>query len=172
MQEIHSVFIPAEFKLATNATNRQSRRVLLSSVRNTEATPACKNTLCPDRGSPYRRESSAVRPADSSGSCSGIRVSITNEPRENIILPPRPGRCQCVVSHCVRTSPAAQRSQPSLFDLKPASIVIQMSVALEPRTRACPPSSAPTARTSLTATQGTAATVPFPPPPLCSPPAH
>ncbi len=88
-QETHSEFIPAEFELATNATNRQNRRVLRSSLRGYSSAPAgtlrrppaWKNTFCPGKGSPYHRESSAVRPADSSGSCSGIRVSITNKPR-------------------------------------------------------------------------------------------
>lgn len=138
------MFIPAGFKPVTNAT---SRRVLRSCVRvyssalsGTPRLPRHGKTLfCPDRGSPYHRESSAVRPADSSGSCSGIRVSIPNTRRVNIILPPRPGRCQCVVSHCVRTSPAAQRSQPSLFRLQRAPIVIQMLVDLETRTRTVPP---------------------------------
>lgn len=146
-RSVGCIFIPAEFKLAANATNRQNRRVLRSCVRvysgalsGTPRLPRHGKTLfCPDRGSPYHRESSSVRPADSSGSCSGIRVSITDKRRVNIILPPRPGRCQCVVSHCVRTSPAAQRSQPGLFHLKPAPIVIQMSVDLESRTRTCPP---------------------------------
>lgn len=138
MQEIHSVFIPAEFKLATH---RRSRRVLSPglqqrSVRNTEGTPGMEKHFSVRTEEIFKsRSPPRWVPLTAPVSASPLQ---TNR-RVNIILPLRPGRCQCVVSHCVRTSPAAQRSQSGFFHLKPASIVIQMLVDLEPRSGACPP---------------------------------
>ena len=83
---------------------------------------------------------------DSSGSSAPVTASPlqTNPNTEvNIIPPQSPGRCQRVGSHCVRTSPAEQRSQPSPFHPKTGCIVIQMCLALASRPRAVPlPSSA------------------------------
>lgn len=137
MQEIHSVFIPVEFKLATN---RQSRRVpspglQQRSLRNTEATPGMEKHFSVRTEEIFKTRSPLpCVPLTAPASASPLQPNR----RVNIILPRRPGRCQCVVSHCVRTSPAAQRSQPGLFHLKPASIVIQMLVDLEPRSRGLP----------------------------------
>lgn len=66
---------------------------------------------------------------------SSIRNSFPTGSRVNIILKPGPGRCLCGVSHCVRTSPAAQRDEPSRasFHLFTLSIVIQMAAGFRQR---------------------------------------
>lgn len=140
VQETHSASIPAEFKPAARRQARPLSGFTAALRPEHGGDPRHGKHFSVRRAKPFKSPSPPLwLPLTAPASASPLPTTR----RVNVLLPLGPGRCQRVVTHCVRTSPAAQRSQSGLFHLKPASIVIQMLVDLDPRSGACPPSSEP-----------------------------